>query len=268
MTDRQEALLFGGVGPSGPSNDTWVWKAGCWTQLTPAHIPPKVTSDPAIAYDAVHKVLVMYGDYWSSAGPTDGTWIWDGTDWQPQTAVGPQFVGAEAYDPSSQRVLLFAEGTNQTWSWDGAQWQKLSPVNEPGARQGGVSMSFDPATGKVVLFGGIGLNHEYLADTWSWDGSTWSRLSPAASPPGRAYAVLVPYSAMHQLLLIGGENGAVLSDAWKWNGSTWTAMPSFGPRDGANAVEIGTKVMLFGGGSGTQTTNDVWWWDGASWSAS
>src|ERR1700690_1136285 len=45
-------------------------------------------------------------------------------------------------------------------------------------------MTYDAATGTVVLFGGLG-GKRYLGDTWTWDGTTWTQQHPAAHPVPR-----------------------------------------------------------------------------------
>jgi hypothetical protein len=50
-------------------------------------------------------------------------------------------------------------------------------------------MAYDPATSQVVLFGGMGKTNLSSA-TWAWDGSDWSKLSPATSPPPRYGATM------------------------------------------------------------------------------
>ncbi len=45
-------------------------------------------------------------------------------------------------------------------------------------------MTYDAATGTVLLFGGR-VNGTVLSDTWSWDGTTWTQLTPATSPAAR-----------------------------------------------------------------------------------
>jgi len=48
-------------------------------------------------------------------------------------------------------------------------------------------MAYDAATGNVVMFGGQFADSDGQFDgTWTWDGSTWARQHPAASPPGSA----------------------------------------------------------------------------------
>ncbi len=103
-----------------------------------------------------------------------------------------------------------------------ATWHQLSPTNSPSARNG-ASMAYDPATGQLVLFGGVTTN-SYLNDTWTWNGSNWTQFAPATSPPARAYATMAYDSGTGQLVLFGGYNGGNLGDTWTWNGLTWTQL--------------------------------------------
>ena len=52
-------------------------------------------------------------------------------------------------------------------------WAKQSPAASPSARIG-AAMTYDAATGNVVLFGGEDSNGVALSDTWLWDGNTWT----------------------------------------------------------------------------------------------
>src|SRR2546423_9496565 len=56
----------------------------------------------------------------------------------------------------------------------------------------GMGMIYDTKQGKVVLFGGGAdcCNGHYLNETWTWDGTTWAKLSPPSSPPARTNIVL------------------------------------------------------------------------------
>jgi hypothetical protein len=267
MPDRQEALLFGGQDAANRYlNDTWTWKAGCWIQRAPSHSPAARTN-AAAAYDAVRHVVVVYGTYPLTTGFATDTWTWNGDDWHQATTTGPPgYVAVAAYDPNIQRVVLFAERMAQTWTWDGTQWQQMSPETEPPGSQAGSSMTFDPASHAVLLFGGIGPNHEYLADTWAWNGVTWHQITLQTRPPGRAYATLISASSTNGVLLIGGENGAILADAWRWDGTTWSLAASIGPRVGAGAIDTGSSVVVFGGATDKQLTNEAWAWDGVTWS--
>ena len=67
-----------------------------------------------------------------------------------------------------------------------SNWMQVSPATSPVARYQG-SMTYDAATGTVILFGGYSSTGSYLGDTWSWNGTTWTQLSPATSPPARGW---------------------------------------------------------------------------------
>ncbi len=45
-------------------------------------------------------------------------------------------------------------------------------------------MTYDAARGQVVLFGGYRSAHDF-GDTWTWDGTDWTQLSPVHSPSAR-----------------------------------------------------------------------------------
>jgi Galactose oxidase, central domain len=143
------------------------------------------------------------------------------------------------------------------------------------------SMAYDAARDKLVLFGGTG-EHEtrenglQLNDTWTWDGTTWTKQQPRTSPPAREGASMAYDAATRTVVLFGGVSGnnnnrvtTYLNDTWLWNGSTWVqAHPATapGPRTGASMAYDGArrKLVLFGGGHGVQL-NDTWAWDGSTW---
>ncbi len=57
---HHDFVLFGGQTTTGSSDETWIWNAGRWTAMTPAHKPPPRRS-AAMAYDPAHQVVVLYG---------------------------------------------------------------------------------------------------------------------------------------------------------------------------------------------------------------
>jgi len=70
-------------------------------------------------------------------------------------------------------------------------------------------MGYDAATDTILLFGGSSSGRAPdgrldLADTWTWDGSIWAQLQPAAAPSPRDRAATVYDAATGQLLLFGG----------------------------------------------------------------
>jgi len=182
---------------------------------------------------------------------------------------------AMAYDAATGTVVLFGgDGTSlgsflaDTWTWNGTTWMKRHPAASPPARED-AAMAYDAATGTVVLFGGIGNGSDnLLRDTWTWNGTTWTKRHPAASPPAREDAAMAYDAATGTVVLFGGAGGPG-NDTWTWNGTTWTKqLPAASPPardDAAMAYDAATgTVVLFGGENG-QYLADTWTWDGTTW---
>jgi hypothetical protein len=95
-------------------------------------------------------------------------------------------------------------------------------------------IAFDPKTGTVVLFSGVGPDLGGLIDTWTWDGTRWTEQRPSASPPARWGARFAYDPTTQQMLVFGGNppNGAdqgtysALADVWAWDGASWHRLPS------------------------------------------
>ncbi|HEX2712203.1 MAG TPA: hypothetical protein VHM88_08275, partial [Candidatus Acidoferrales bacterium] len=177
---------------------------------------------------------------------------------------------AMAYDVVRGQVVLYGllsqAGVTQTWTWTGTSWKAMNPLHSPPGRLY-PSMAYDPTTRKVLMFGGSSASIllKYLGDTWAWDGSDWTQLSPVHSPSPRQMAAIASFATQSRVLLIGGTDNADLSDAWAWDGNDWTAMPSPGPRHGAASADVGSKVLLFGGTAHAVANTDSW--DGQAWSS-
>ena len=131
-------------------------------------------------------------------------------------------------------------------------------------------MAFDPGTGQLILFGGTGTTGA-LADTWTWNGITWTQLHPAASPTARANASMAYDPGTGQLVLFGGADASgSQADTWTWNGTTWTQQsPGTSPGariSGAMAYDPATgQLVLFGGTGTTGALADTWTWNGTTW---
>ncbi len=72
-------------------------------------------------------------------------------------------------------------------------------------------MASTPATAQMVLFGGFTGSINYLGDTWTYDGTTWSQQSPATSPSARGGASMAYDPATGQMVLFGGVTTAACS---------------------------------------------------------
>ena len=147
--------------------------------------------------------------------------------------------------------------------------QSGAPLSGPTPRYD-ASMVYDAATNNVVLFGGF--NTGELADTWTWNGTAWTKLSPATTPPALRGASMVFDATTNNVVLFGGlGTGGPVADTWTWDGTNWTKLTVTGPaaRSGASMVYDATthNVVLFGGEGATGPLADTWVWNGTTWTS-
>jgi hypothetical protein len=133
-------------------------------------------------------------------------------------------------------------------------------------------MAYDAAHGQTVLFGGY-YEHIPYGDTWTWDGTDWTRRTPVHAPSPR-WEMGMAYDAAHdEVVLFGGTpdnyDGEYFGDTWTWDGTDWTQRtPAHAPSPRYNfaMASDGThgQVLLFGGVDGS-FRNDTWAWNGTDW---
>ena len=143
-------------------------------------------------------------------------------------------------------------------------------------------MSYDPAIGQMVLFGGVIGTNLASADTWTFNGTTWTKQSPTASPPARALASMAYDPTTSQMVLFGGvistNNGSgysIFGDTWTYNGTTWTEQslsPSPPSRFGATMdydPAMSEMILVGGGDSSTvvlgKALADTWVYEDSAW---
>lgn len=224
-------LLFGGDNAGDDRGDTWLWN-GAWHQACPAHSPSARTG-AALTYDPVHHLVLLFG----GSGLND-TWVWDGKDWtqkSPATSPPGRLYARLAFDVARGNAVLYGgfDALIDTWTWDGTNWTKRHPTKTPPgfgeATPFPQQMVYDPAR-KVILFV-LPVQHaastaDNTMDTWTWNGVTWTRLNPAASPPPRDGNGLA-YDAKRSLVVFAGGfpfGGADPTTTWGWNGVTWSEL--------------------------------------------
>lgn len=151
-------------------------------------------------------------------------------------------------------------------------WFHPQPAGSPVARAGH-ALAYDPVRGYTLLFGGTS-SAGVLADTWKWDGTSWTQLSPAASPNGRYDHAMAFDATLNAIVLFGGRFGSgstqYLGDTWKWDGVNWvpiltTSSPS--PRAEhcmAYHSALGSLV-LFGGYGTSLAAIETWTLNQSGW---
>ncbi|MFZ2114308.1 MAG: hypothetical protein WAU77_11350 [Solirubrobacteraceae bacterium] len=273
-----QLVMFGGYGAqssssqTGELSDTWTWDGSSWHEVA-ASGPDGGSA--SMVYDAASRQLLLVQTTPNSSGNLSDTWLWSGSGWTKIAgARGPaDYSDAAAYDPRLGEVVLLVEAglpnvtrRPQTWLWDGHSWTQAQSSHVP-PESVGEPLVYDPNSGEVILQGsthmyvpGVGPNS---ADTWGWDGTDWSRLRPASSPPlSQGYAIAYDESAKQVWLVNTGgawpdaECGTGLPNELKtvytWNGSDWStraARKGLASRGfAALAYDSATKQLVSFGG--------------------
>lgn len=269
---------------------TWEWDGSGWFQIATGTSPADRIL-PALAFDEVNQQVVLFGG--SGAGPSalaNDTWTYGfpTLDWTaqspPATPPARAFV-AMTYDGKNNNVVLFGGRTTgnvylgDTWTYNGTTWTQASSSQNPAARDL-PAMAYDAHNQQVVLFGGFGTAGPvggYFADTWIWNGSSWTQKTPAHSPPAQAFHSMVYDSVLQRVVLFSGItccNAAVTGDTWTWDGTDWTHQtPATNPPE-TNAY----SVAAFDGARGATLRFDTyfsspgyhpstWTYNGTNWTS-
>lgn len=247
-------------------SDTWIWNAAgmTWSEVkTPNSYP----APGPCAYDSAHGQLVLFTAAGYFPGQINQTWLFDGTDWtqaSPKNMPSPRSGFSLAYDPAHGQVVLFGgsgEGQDalaETWVWDGANWTQMNPKTSPPGRHDH-AMAYDAVHGQMVIFGGEIINTAtftatVFADTWTWDGTNWTKQSPVSAPSPRVDYAMAFDAAHGHMVLFGGldQSSNSLGDTWFWDGGNWNQQsPATSPAAEAGAGmafdAAHSTAVLFGG---------------------
>src|SRR5713101_2907441 len=167
---------------------------------------------------------------------------------------------------SAAAVLAIVLPTHVQAATSAVNWEPESPLQSPPARTFAAS-AYDSKQNRVVLFGGRhGIGP--LADTWQFDGTTWTNLAPAVAPPAASNAAIAYDPVREVSVLYGGSTDtAVSADTWEWDGAVWNhRSPATSPPPMSDAAMVYDsalgRIVLFGGfnaGVSPNTyANDTW----------
>lgn len=181
-------IIYGGAS----GTDVWVLTNAnatgtarpTWTQLktssTIENLPTILTDWEKCSYDPVRNVLMVYDStagVWvlTHANGLGGTPTWTLLN-IPATGPSGRAAFTTVYDPASNRMIVFGGGgggvdMNDMWALTNANGQSgasawiplpTGTATVPGARSGHTAV-YDPASGAMTIFGGIG----QPSDTWT-----------------------------------------------------------------------------------------------------
>jgi hypothetical protein len=130
-------------------------------------------------------------------------------------------------------------------------------------------MGFDPARGRIIMFGGAYGGSFPMNDTWEWHSETneWIQLNPAHIPPLTSFSPMA-YDPAGQRLIVH-TSGNPVSATWAWNSaaSDWDQLKTKGAPPFRNTHAMVTDwgratVVLYAGYP--SSLNDTWEFDGSS----
>jgi hypothetical protein len=280
-------LLFGGCPSSDLAywshtctavGDTWTLHNGSWTNISSAlAIAPPARADAGIAYDSADQSVVLFGGF---DGPTvyNDTWTFHAGQWtqqSPAQSPSPRFAPGMVGDDAARDVVLFggsnssspeAVSDNDTWTYQNGSWTPVTTMVAPAARFS-ETMSYDPTSGAVVLFGGwSALQPNSFGDTWTFANGTWTELTTPVAPSPRNYAAMAYDPALGASVMTGGHVGQnAYDDTWAENASAgWVTVPTSSAPPARWGLDLtydatAKAFYLFGGVDANSVFyNDTW----------
>jgi hypothetical protein len=260
-TDRM--IIFGGD-PVGCAvnkyNDTWVLTnatgahgTSAWLQLSPSGTLPSARSDHSAIYDAVNNRMTIAGGF-GPAGNLNDVW-----------------------------VLINANGLGGT-----SAWVQLNPTGGPPAANAERSVTYDPASNRMTVFGGENccITNIYN-DTWILTqanglGSApkWIKQNPSGTLPLARYSAVAVYDPPTNQMTIfdgagPGSGSGSFNEVWMLTNSNglhgrphWSKLSPTGsspPPRGGEVANPGVgydagygRMIIFGGNTINGLVNDVW----------
>jgi hypothetical protein len=227
--DRQRrcVVVFGGaIGPPGnyiSTDETWEFDSRneIWKLRSPLYFPSARTL-PGMTYDARRRVSVLFGgsvNQGSTWAGIDDTWEYDGTTWtQVETLRSPSPRATSlAYDARTGLVVMFGgaylrsnggyTSLDDTWVYDGADWYEIPiPAQARPPARWTPTLDYDPARGRILMFGGMASAGGYhaLDDTWEFDGTSWTQVQVPQRPLARAGAASAHDPVHDRIVVFGG----------------------------------------------------------------
>lgn len=286
-----------------------------WILTSTASSTLDLRTGSAAVYDASTNSMILFGGFLYGDAANDVKSLnnangLDSSDWVtiiPDGAPGapaPRTSHTAVYDSANSRMIVFGGCSftglicttllNDVWVLSNANgvaaapaWTQLSPAGRPPAGRWGHVAAYDPATNRMIVFGGEDQSGTPLSDAWLLSNANglggtpaWTQLTPSGGPPtGVDFGSAVYDAANNVLVEFAGvsQNGALTNSVWalshaSGSGGTpaWTQLIANGSsaspakRWGQIAVydNANNRMIIFGGASASTKAvpelNDVW----------
>jgi len=309
-----------GCRPQTSPADVWVLVnasgtagAPSWVQLAPTGPGPIGRINHSMVYVPQSNRLIIQGGLVPGTGLLADTWVLTNANGLGGTPSwirlpdmpAPREDAATVYDQSTNRMMLFGgdnfpTALNDAWVLTNADgngtpaWMQLSPTGAPPTPRFSPGVTFDPATNRMILLGGVPngggtpLNDLWILTNANGTGGApqWIPLTPGGVwPAGREGPSLVYDSTANQVFAFGGRQQTSTSlvsfnDVWvlsnangtgpapQWTQLSVTGGPPIGrfghaaalrPASGQMLVAMGRSDLGPAGSSGASFfLNDVW----------
>jgi galactose oxidase-like protein len=244
--------------PCPSAGQTWTYRSGTWTELTPTTSPP-TRSYASFADDTGDGYMVLFGgDTMSYPRGDNDTWKFAGGSWTeltPATAPSERSQAGLAYDAKDGYLLLFGGmssylALNDTWNFSKGNWTQLFPTNSPPVPQPD-AFSYDAADQEILYTTAYSWNATNLETLWAFAGGDWSAVNFTSGPVQRLDAATTYDARDGYLLLFGGVGVSPLADTWTFVSGSWLNRTAPTPPPRANAASAYDAAdgyeVLFGG---------------------
>ncbi|MCI4320878.1 MAG: hypothetical protein L3K05_01035, partial [Thermoplasmata archaeon] len=239
-------VVYGGNG-SGRLADTWSFRNSTWSALAPPFHPPAF-SDAAVTFDPTSGSLIAFGGYsnstvlgatWGFRAAPNGSSKYNWSEVHSTREPTDRTQAGFAFDAADGAVVMFGgqnqSGTsnatdyyNDTWTYRAGVWTQHNLTPSPSPRRG-TMLTYDPAVGALVLFGGSN-GSSYFNDTWTYRHGVWTPIPTAVAPTPRRSAGFAFDPQLGGILLFGGHNASggargfytVFNDTWLWTAAGWS----------------------------------------------
>ncbi len=261
--------------PSTGTVTTFTYRAGLFTNLSPARSPP---STGVLLYDVALAAPVLLVQNHSGIGLwryASGNWTLVPATPAPDPRSGQ--VWTSAYDALDQEIVLLLEG-GYTWTERAGSWTNLTSTQgsriNGSADSGVLNLAYDSTDEVVVFFGNSTLpapgNVSGSGATWIFTAGNWTELCGSCAPFATDPFSVTNDPADDGLLVFGGNGSEDANTTWEYHGGEWTPVlggASPGPRTGAAFVDdlADGYPILFGGTALVFPWNsysECWWWGG------
>jgi hypothetical protein len=257
---------FGGE-TSQPVAETWAFTPadGMWTKIADTNAPPGRFCHCS-AYLPDQNQLLLVGGRDDNGPLAPAAWTLDlvTNAWTAVAGAVPKgTIGCQtAYMDNLKKAVVFGGYSDQlyadTWTYDpvARAFTKLTPATSPPGRGDGMAV-YDPGDGgRVLMFGGTQNIDLELDDLWSFDGTTWTKITPAGAAPSKRRVVSFAFDTQRRTLFVYG--GTVdtkdLMDVWTLDAATltWTMLLDRAPARARGFTSTGydpvsDTYFVFGG---------------------